>query len=396
MTRVLYVTYDGLTEPLAQSQVLEYLVRLAANHEISLVSFEKPALWRPEEVEPLRERLDRHGIRWTPLRYHKRPVLLATAWDVARGIVTALRIARGRRVEILHVRSYVPAAIGVAVKALTGAELLFDMRGFWIDERADIGQWSRSSWVYRAVKRLEGRFLRTSDTVVSLTERGVEVMREWPAAREASPTFRVIPTCADLERFRPLPAPAGEEGGLTLAMVGSVTGWYLLDPMMRFFASVLRLRPDARLLVLNRGAHNEVGAALAAAGVADNRVTLKAVDFAEVPTALAGVRAGVFFIRPSFSKQASSPTKMAELLGCGIACVSNSGVGDLEAVLRGERVGVVVDTFEDETLDAAAAELLELLEDPELSERCRSTALRLYSVEAGVGAYDTIYRELAS
>jgi len=41
MKRVLYITYDGILEPLGQSQVLNYLESLSDRHQIHLMSFEK-------------------------------------------------------------------------------------------------------------------------------------------------------------------------------------------------------------------------------------------------------------------------------------------------------------------------------------------------------------------
>ena len=43
--RVLYISYDGMLEPLGQSQVLAYQERLAANASLHLLSFEKPEDW---------------------------------------------------------------------------------------------------------------------------------------------------------------------------------------------------------------------------------------------------------------------------------------------------------------------------------------------------------------
>jgi len=40
--------------------------------------------------------------------------------------------------------------------------------------------------------------------------------------------------------------------------------------------------------------------------------------------------ASLFFIKPVWSKKASSPTKLAELMGLGIPVFSNSGVGDVD------------------------------------------------------------------
>ena len=42
---ILYVSYDGLLEPLVQSQVLRYLEKLSSNHQIYQISFEKLDDW---------------------------------------------------------------------------------------------------------------------------------------------------------------------------------------------------------------------------------------------------------------------------------------------------------------------------------------------------------------
>jgi len=39
--RVLYISYDGLMEPLGESQVLSYLKGLSKSYQIYLLSFEK-------------------------------------------------------------------------------------------------------------------------------------------------------------------------------------------------------------------------------------------------------------------------------------------------------------------------------------------------------------------
>src|SRR3954470_3139473 len=83
---ILYVSYDGMLEPLGQSQVLAYLERLTARYEVNLLSFEKSDdTARPERLAAVRRRIEAAGIRWTWRRYHKAPTALATAWDVSMG-----------------------------------------------------------------------------------------------------------------------------------------------------------------------------------------------------------------------------------------------------------------------------------------------------------------------
>ena len=81
---VLYISYDGMLEPLGQSQVLSYLWHLAVDREIHLISFEKADDWGNTSIrENLARDISAMGIVWHPLRYHKRPSALSTAWDIA-------------------------------------------------------------------------------------------------------------------------------------------------------------------------------------------------------------------------------------------------------------------------------------------------------------------------
>src|SRR5688500_14039756 len=102
---VLYLSYDGVLEPLGESQVVSYLERLAVDHAITLLSFEKPAdAADPAGVAAMASRLAERRIEWVRLRYHKRPPVLSTALDAIAGIVRARRIARSRGIQIIHAR----------------------------------------------------------------------------------------------------------------------------------------------------------------------------------------------------------------------------------------------------------------------------------------------------
>ena len=201
---ILYISYDGMLEPLGQSQVLAYLERLATDRPIDLISFEKKADWADKAArKAIRERCRAAGIRWHPLRYHKRPSAAATAWDIAAGSARAAAIALRRRPAIIHARSYVAGLMVLAAKRASGAKFLFDMRGFWADERVDGGLWPKGGRLYRAAKSTEDRLLRAADHVVTLTHASADELLNFPAVAEHKPPITVIPTCADLDRFRP-------------------------------------------------------------------------------------------------------------------------------------------------------------------------------------------------
>lgn len=393
---VLYIAYDGMLEPLGQSQVLAYLERLAADREIHLLSFEKAEDWRDDAARTrVQARIQSAGIHWHPRRYHKRPSALATAWDIGIGILSGLWLVLRHRLRIVHARSYVPAVMALALKRLAGARFVFDMRGFWADERVDGGLWPRGGRMYRVAKWFERRFLLSADHVVSLTHAAVAEMQEFDYLQGRMPPVTVIPTCADLERFVPVPG-LRDPDAFTLGYVGSAGTWYLFDATVLAFRCLLEQRPDTRFLIVNRNEHALIREKLRAGGIDMARVELRQADPGEIPLLMARMDATIFFIKPVFSKQASAPTKLGEFLGCGIPCLSNSGVGDMAELLRMDGVGVVVDAMDAASLECGVKNLLALCTEPDIRERCVASAQRHFSLDAGVRRYAGVYRDVGA
>jgi glycosyltransferase involved in cell wall biosynthesis len=392
---VLYLTYTGLLEPLGQSQVLAYQERMAADGPIHIVSFESPEdLDDVGKLDALRARAQESGIHWHPQCYHKRPSALATLWDIAVGTWVGLRLVRRNGLGIVHARSYVASVMALLIKRRTGARFLFDMRGFWADERVDGGLWPRDGRMYRMAKWFERRFLLQADHVVSLTHAAAAEIRRFDYLQGRVPPITVIPTCADLERFKPSASP--KDGAFTLGYVGSAGTWYLFDAAVAAFNALRQRVPEARFLIINRDSHAYIRERLQAGHVPEACVELRQAAHAEVPEQIQRMHAGVFFIKPVFSKQASAPTKLAEFLGCGVPCLSNTGVGDMAQILGDDRVGIAVDAMDPAGIDAGVEALLQLVADPQIASRCIASAARHFSLVEGVARYRAVYEAMCN
>jgi glycosyltransferase involved in cell wall biosynthesis len=374
--------------------VLSYLERLSGAYDVHLLSFEKPAdLANPARLAAVRTRIDAAGIRWTRRRYHKSPTAPATAYDITAGTLTALRIAIARKIRIVHARSYIPALIGLAVKRVTGARLLFDMRGLWADERVDAGLWPREGRLYRGTKALERKLLLAADHIVTLTRASAAEIESFPYLRRGHAPITVIPTCADLDRFSRQGA-GGQSGAFTYGFVGAAGTWSLFSEVLRSFAFLRARRPEAKLLVVNRNEHDFIRAEVARSGIDPALVELVAADHAQVPALVSRMDVAAALRRPSYSQVACAPTKLAEYLGCGVPCLVNRGIGDVEEIVATERVGAVAADFSDPALEAAVDRLLAVASEPGIRERCAAAARRRFSLEDGVEAYRDIYASL--
>jgi len=383
--RVIYVSYDGALDPLGASQVVPYLLGLAVRgFAITLVSFEKPARWARVTVRgELQRRLEACGIRWRPLRYHKRPRLAGTLLDIVAGSSTIAREAARYAPALIHSRSDVATVMARWAQVSSTIPVLYDVRGFFSDERVETGSWRRGSFLDRAVTRMEAANLQRAHGAVVLTRHAAEALRR---RRPSLPSLRVIPTCADVSVFRP--RTQGQKPEFGLVYNGSLGTWYMADEMVAFARSAAGIVPGRTLfLTPEPGEVRRLGAT-------PDWAEACTVEPGAVAEWLRRASALFFFIRPIPSKRASCPTKFAEGLASGLPVVCNRGIGDLDEVVESEGVGVLLEDFSEAAYSAAARRLGRLLEDPGLSERCRRLAETRYSVDLGVNAYRELYLEL--
>ena len=197
--------YLSLLDPLTQTQVVPYLEGLVqAGYRTILLTFEPRAL-TTAQTRQWQQRLAAKGIIWHWCRYHKRPTLPATAWDITAGVFAGLRIIHRHKVRLVHARGYVPGVMALILKRLTGAKLLFEMEGFLAEEYVDAGMWPPGGMLFRLTKRAERAMLRAADGIVILTRKAKELLLRWYPQEISTKPIVIKPCCVDM-RHRPVKA----------------------------------------------------------------------------------------------------------------------------------------------------------------------------------------------
>lgn len=402
--RVLYISYNGMLDPLGQSQVIPYLRALSRRGVgFELLSFERAEAWtakRASEVTALGESLARDRINWHRLKYHSRPSLPATAYDVLAGIKKAREIAARRPIDLIHARSHIPATIALAVKRRLGARFVFDLRGLMAEEYVDAEHWREGSLPFRLTKNVEARAFAAADGMVTLTERIWPLIREWKGLQGRTLAHEVVPCCADLQKFRfdasarhAIRRELGIGERFVIVYSGSIGGWYQTEAMADFFAVLLRDRSDTHALWLTISGHEKIRSMMNARGIGADRFSIVASPPAKVASYLSAADAGLAFIKPCFSKLASSPTKNAEYLACGLPLVLNADIGDSDALITQEKLGVLVKRFSEDDYRAAITDLRAGFGPSEETRlHCRAVAERLFDVcGVGIERYNRLY-----
>jgi glycosyltransferase involved in cell wall biosynthesis len=407
--RTLYVCYFGLREPLVQTQVLPYLRQLQSERvQVSLLTFE-PRLresWTANKISQQRADLYVQGISWHFLKYHKWPSLPATVYDMAVGAWTILGIMRREGVSILHARNHVPAVMSAVARKFKGGQLVFDIRGFMPEEYTDAGIWPENGYLYRSLKRIERHLLRVSDGFVLLTERARDIV--FPGRTDTDERGRpieVIPCCVDFKRFESSAETSREslraELNLTdrrvIVYVGSFGGWYLTDEMTEFLTVAHKQDSSTFSVILTQSLRQMVIDKVSSLGIEQQDFLVTQVTPDEVPRYLKAADIAISFIKPCYSKQSSSPTKIAEYLASGLPIVCNSGIGDLDKLIEENHAGVLLREFTPQVYLKALDEIDRMRGDANLPERLRDVARREFDL-VGVGRtrYRRLYERLAA
>jgi glycosyltransferase involved in cell wall biosynthesis len=411
--RTLYICYFGITEPLVQTQVLPYLRELRAGSKghdderlrvhPTILTFEP---FPPPDSESIRASLAAEGIVWHCLPYHKRWSTIATGWDIIRGTDFIRRLIARRRPDVLHGRVHIATLMGALARRVSRhkPKLLFDIRGFFPEEYTDAGVWPEGGWLFRTAKRVEKWLMAESDGFVVLTEKARDIL--FPESRDGGRDkfgrpVEVIPCCVDLKKFTS-PDPAtrrrvreriGAGDRPVVVYVGSFGGWYLSDDMVEFFNAVREHDPSTFVLVLTQRDKANVESRLINAGFDRQDFFVDSVPPDEIPNYLEASDIAVSFIKSCYSKQSSSPTKLAEYLAAGLPVIANAGVGDVDSIIVDNKVGLILHGLGNECY-RQALRVFDFSSDG-IKEKCRRVAESEFDLETIGGVrYQSIYRRL--
>jgi glycosyltransferase involved in cell wall biosynthesis len=405
--RVLYISYNGMLDPLGQSQVLPYLRELARRGvRFTLLSFERDFAFAGAGIAKTKElqtSLAAENIEWHWLRYHKTPSLPATVYDVIAGFRYGQQLISRNGIEMVHARAQIAATIALALKKRSGVRKIFDIRGLMAEEYFDAAHWRKESIPYRLTKTMERRALATADGVVTLTERIWPIIKEWDGLRGREIPHEVVPCCTDLELFQfrqedrdRRRTEMGVGDRFVVVYSGSIDGWYLTEKMADFFAEFRQRRTDAHLLWLTPNGHGRIEGLMQERQISPQSYTVRAAAPGDVASYLSASDAGLAFIKSCFSKLASSPTKTAEYLACGLPLIINAGIGDSDALVTKENIGALVHDFNSQEYERAAIAIEGFARDAEQTrKRASEIAAKIFDVRSiGVERYARLYERV--
>ena len=407
--KILYLTYDGLTDPLGQSQVLPYLAGLSKmGYQITIISAEKSENLK-KRGEFIKSFIEKNNLKWSPLSYYKKPPVLSTYLDIRKMDREARKLHEANKFDIVHCRSYITALIGEGLKKRYNIKFIFDMRGFWADERVEGGIWKLKNPIYKSIykyfKVKEKDFLTKADQTISLTYNAKLEIKSWAGFEEVP--IEVIPCCVDTELFdtekykiihleKWWKAFNIQPHELIISYLGSLGTWYLMEEVVKFCKILKSIHKDVKFLFITQDDPKIILDKAIAQDIGRESFIFYKAERVEVPYLLKLSQASLFFVKPSYSKKASSPTRMGEILSMNIPVVCNGEVGDIEYLFENYPCGILMKDFTENSFEEAASQLLLLIDKMTKNPLpLRETALSYFDLQKGIDLYDGVYKKLS-
>jgi glycosyltransferase involved in cell wall biosynthesis len=283
---------------------------------------------------------------------------------------------------------------GIAIPLLSSFfkfKLIFDIRGFWADEKHDRLNWRKDSYKYRFFKGLERYLMRKADFIVTLTAASQQIISNNFAKPESM--IQVIPTCVDCNEFVRI---EGEESSavIKIGYLGSVDTAYDFDKFCFLLSQIIdKYEKNLEFRVFSNQKKEVIEAILSTQNINVSKLEVGFVDRANLSKELSKLDFLGFCLKENFSIQASMPTKIAEALACGIPIICNAFNSDIKRLIESNRIGLIY-SFEEPFNETYLKSLSEIILDHGTADRCINIAKSYFSLEKGSTMYHAMYSEL--
>ena len=389
--KVLYISPDGILEPLGDSQVLKYLEKLSMQFSITLISYEKiNDLKDTKRLRDIQLRCKRSNISWNYKTYKQGKFITSHAQNVLNLIFFPIFLMRREKFSIIHIRSYMPGLCIPLLSILFSFKLIFDIRGFWADEKHDRLGWKKNSMKYIFFKKLEKFLIKRADMLVTLTYGSKKYIAK--NFLKSSDAIHVIRTCVDFDEFTVL-RKGQQSNELIIGYLGSIDTAYDFDKFLNFIKNLLNHHKNIEVRMLTKAPTEIIMDYLAKHGLQHLRLKNYFLNRNELNKEINNFDVLAFCLKENFSILASMPTKIGESLSCGVPIICNAFNEDIEAILSQDSIGEIYN-FEDPFTEERYRNLMKKIRSKDISKKCNDFAKKEFSLELGSKSYQKIYETI--
>jgi hypothetical protein len=391
MVKALYFSYDGLLDPLGQSQIIPYISAIsAAGHSLTIISYEKAERTKAQ-IEVMDMKLQTIGINWVHLEFKS-----GKFWAIKRlisGVLLIRKLCAHIQPDFLHLRGFIPAIIFQLSRSRVPS--LYDFRGFALGEWLDIGKLTQSSLTYYILNQLDRNAVKSASGLIVLEESAKQLLKKTYDVPNAP--LKVIRTCTDVNLYTKRKNICSRDNNpLRFVFLGGAKFPYRPDLALMLIEKFLECGVDCNIDFINEGDHGAIKKAIDLIGISKEKVRILGCEHSKIPDILARYDCGLVMVETSYWRRVCSPTKAGEYLASGMPVISLEGIEGLDELSK--RTACVATVSNEELLghfqDIRVEQIVSFIRSTGIMHKCQTLAKAEFDLEMAGNLYVELYSEM--
>lgn len=389
--KIIYITYDSVLEPLGQSQVLKYISKSNYNKNILLLSFEKEKNFsNKKNLNYTKDIINDANIKWEYFLYSNKFWILSKIIDILKIIFFIFKKKIKHKVKIIHARSYLPGFAVYISRFFINTKFIFDMRGFWIDERFEWNIWSNKNiFTFKILKQIEKKIIKSSSKIVVLSKDAKKILIN--KFKYDLKNISVIPTCADENQFN-ISKKKYWRNELNICHLGTIGSRYNIDFTLKFY-KLLNKHIKTKILFINDREKLFIKNNCKKYRINKMNYEIKSIKYYEVHNTINNFDFSVFFPKKGYFINGFFPTKIAESLLSGVPIITSKINNDIDKRISKNNIGIQIDQINEENI-LRIMDKIKNFKKNNFKIKLRNYAIKNLSLVFAKSKYDIIYNVL--
>ena len=252
--KILYISYDGLLDPLGQSQVLPYINNLTKyDYFFTIISFEKQ-IKNNKRFNELNNKLIQNKIEWHPLNYYSLPIFLRLPFNLIKGSLKLKSLIKQKKINLIHFRGFLSGIIYFL--SFKKIKFIYDFRSFVVDEYVEMKKIKLNSFRYRIFRKIDNYLLTNTSGLVVLEKVALDIINR--KNKLITKNTKIIRTSLEIEKFILGKRIIKNKKNLNIVYLGGVIDPYRIDWALKFVNEISNYFDTANFTFINNSNHDTI------------------------------------------------------------------------------------------------------------------------------------------
>lgn len=384
MKYIVFLTYDGMTDPLGQSQVIpymKYLVKVGYNFKI--ISYEKNQNYKIEnKVNSL---IGENN--WVKIKFRRG--FFGKIINIILGIVSIKNIAKKNNISFFHLRGFIPALIFNFSKVKIN--YLYDYRSFAVGEHIDTNNIKENGFLHKLFTKIDKAMVKNSKGIVLLEVYAKRLLCE--IYNFDLKTFEIIRTSTSIKNYpKKEKKNFNNEKEILFVSLGGARFPYRSDIILKTIKSLIDNGINCRIDFINQYDHQIIKKHAENIKFPKEKIKIYSLDNELIPNALGKFDYGCVFYEKSKWRTVCSPTKLGEFLSAGLPIIALDGIKIIDKLEK--NYDFIFTIKSDVEINLQIKEIIKFISLSHDNNQCQKLALKKFDIQIANKKYERIYKKL--